>query len=98
MFNYGSLENWRPEDLPEFFEEVNSFYSTIPLGLSSSAFEDAKANGKFVNFVKPAVLSSWFVGFKVGVMFELPKRKPCNCWQNNVITPWDKKRKDRGVE
>lgn len=98
LFNYGSLENWRPEDLPEFFEEVNSFYSTIPLGLSSSAFEDAKANGKFVNFVKPAVLSSWFVGFKVGVMFELPKRKPCNCWQNNVITPWDKKRKDRGVE
>lgn len=98
LFNYKSLEGFRPEDLPKLFSSVNSFYSTIPLGLSKSEFNSLKEAGKFVNFAKPTSLNSWFVGFKVGLMFELPKRKPCNCWNNNVITPWSKKRKDRGVE
>jgi hypothetical protein len=43
-------------------------------------------------------LHSWYVGVKVGVMFEMPKRKGCNCLGNNVIKPWIKGRKDRGVE
>jgi hypothetical protein len=38
------------------------------------------------------------VGVKVSIMFELPKPKPCNCLQNNIIIPWDKRRKDKGVE
>lgn len=98
LFNYESLDGFTPEDLPEFFKSVNSFYSTMPLGISSGTFNGLKDNGSFVNFAKPTTLRSWFVGVKFGIMFEMPKRKPCNCLQNNVITPWDKKRKDRGVE
>ena len=98
LFNYESLDGFTPEDLPEFFKSVNSFYSTMPLGISSGTFNQLKGSGSFVNFAKPTSLRSWFVGVKFGIMFEMPKRKPCNCLQNNVITPWDKKRKDRGVE
>lgn len=98
LFNYESLDGFTPEDLPEFFKSVNSFYSTMPLGISSGTFNQLKGSGSFVNFAKPTTLRSWFVGVKFGIMFEMPKRKPCNCLQNNVITPWDKKRKDRGVE
>ena len=98
LFNYESLDGFTPEDLPEFFKSVNSFYSTMPLGISSGTFNGLKDKGSFVNFAKPTSLRSWFVGVKFGIMFEMPKRKPCNCLQNNVITPWDKKRKDRGVE
>lgn len=98
LFNYESLDGFTPEDLPEFFKSVNSFYSTMPLGISSGTFNGLKDKGSFVNFAKPTTLRSWFVGVKFGIMFEMPKRKPCNCLQNNVITPWDKKRKDRGVE
>ena len=98
LFNYESLDGFTPEDLPEFFKSVNSFYSTMPLGISSGTFNGLKDKGSFMNFAKPTSLRSWFVGVKFGIMFEMPKRKPCNCLQNNVITPWDKKRKDRGVE
>jgi hypothetical protein len=38
------------------------------------------------------------VGVKFSIMFEMPKPKDCNCLQNNVITPWYKKSKNRGVE
>ncbi len=43
-------------------------------------------------------LHSWYVGVKLGVMFELPKQKECNCLNNNVTKPWLKKRKEKGVE
>jgi hypothetical protein len=92
------LEGFTPENLKDFFKTVHSFYSTIPIGLSGSAFDGLKGQGKFVNFAKPTSLHSWFVGVKFGIMFEMPKRKPCNCLQNNVIKPWEKKLKDRGVE
>ena len=98
LFDYNSLEGFTPENLKDFFKTVHSFYSTIPIGLSGSAFDGLKGQGKFVNFAKPTSLHSWFVGVKFGIMFEMPKRKPCNCLQNNVIKPWEKKLKDRGVE
>ena len=98
LFNYESLDGFVPEDLPKFFESVNSFYSTMPLGISKSVFDKAKEGGNFVNFDKPAVLRSWFVGVKVGIMFEMPRKKWCNCLQNNVISPWERRIKDRGVE
>ena len=98
LFNYSSLDGFVPEDLPDFFKSVNSFYSTMPLGISQGVFDDFKNEGGFENFDKPTILRSWFVGLKATIMFEMPKRKPCNCLQNNVINPWEKKLKDRGVE
>ena len=98
LFNYTSLEGFRPADLPNFFKSVNSFYSTIPLGMSKPTFNALNSEGKFVNFNKPSTLSSWFIGFKFGIMFEMPHRKPCNCLRNNVTKPWIKSRKDKGVE
>ncbi len=106
LFNYESLEGFTPEDLPDFFKSVNSFYSTIPLGISSGKLNDVKSQNEslpdrdkvFYNFAKPGTLRSWFVGVKATIMFEMPKRKHCNCLQNNIINPWEKKLKDRGVE
>ncbi len=90
LFNYTELDNFEPEDLPYFFKEVNSFYSTIPLG-------GAKVS-EFSNFDKVAVLRSWYVGAKFTIMFDLPTKKWCNCLNNNVTKPWIKGRRDRGVE
>lgn len=98
LFDYTSLDGFVPDDLPHFFKSVKSFYSTIPLGFSKNDFNGMKEEGKFVNFVKPSTLSAWMVGVKFSIMFEMPKPKHCNCLQNNVITPWNKKRKDRGIE
>jgi hypothetical protein len=98
LFDYTSLDGFVPDDLPHFFESVKSFYSTIPLGISQSDFNSMKEQGKFVNFTKPSTLSAWMVGVKFSIMFEMPKPKDCNCLQNNVITPWYKKSKNRGVE
>ena len=98
LFDYNSLEGFTPEQLKDFFKTVHSFYSTIPIGVSGDTFDKLKGQGKFVNFDKSTSLHSWMVGFKVGIMFEMPKRKHCNCLQNDILTPWDKKRKDRGVE
>ncbi len=98
LFDYEDLEGFRPEDLENFFKSVNSFYSTIPLGISKPTFNALNSEGKFVNFNKPSTLSSWFIGFKFGIMFEMPHRKPCNCLRNNVTKPWTKSRKDKGVE
>lgn len=98
LFNYSSLSGFRPEDLPGFFKHVNSFYSTIPLGMSQKEFDALKNEGKFLNYAKPSSLHSWFVGVKVGIMFEMPRRKECNCLNNNVMKPWYKKFKDKGVE
>ena len=98
LFNYSSLDGFIPEDLPDFFKSVNSFYSTMPLGISQGVFDDFKNEGGFENFDKPTILRSWFVGLKATIMFELPKGKPCNCWKFNVKKPWTKNFKDRGVE
>ena len=98
LFNYSSLDGFVPEDLPDFFKSVNSFYSTMPLGISQGVFDDFKNEGGFENFDKPTILRSWFVGLKATIMFELPKGKPCNCWKFNVKKPWTKNFKDRGVE
>jgi len=106
LFDYTSLDGFVPEDLPHFFKSVRSFYSTIPLGISSGKLKDIQSQNAsldiqeqiFVNYDKPAILSAWMVGVKFSVMFEMPKPKHCNCLQNNVITPWSKKRRDRGVE
>ena len=98
LFDYTMLEGFRVEDLREAFQSVNSFYSTIPLGMTQSEFDNLKASGKFVNFTKPSSLHAWFVGVKVGIMFEMPHKRGCNCWNNNVERPWFKKFKDRGVE
>lgn len=106
LFDYALLDGFRPDDLKDFFKAVNSFYSTMPIGLSASDFTKIKQNNEglpiidrvFDNFDKPTVLRSWFVGVKATIMFEMPKRKHCNCLQNNIITPWEKRIKDRGVE
>lgn len=98
LFNYETLAGWRPEDLPNFFKSVNSFYSTIPLGMSSGTFNAKKGAGSFVNYDKPTTLRSWFVGVKFAVMFEMPKPKDCDCLKNNVTVPWKKTRKKKGVE
>ena len=98
LFEYGEFEGWRPEDLEHLFENVNSFYSVIPLGISSGSFADKKASGSFKDYTRSANLLPWFVGVKVGIMFEMPHPKPCNCLINNHIKPWDKRRKDKGVE
>lgn len=98
LFDYSKLDGFRLEDLEEFFQSVNSFYSTIPLGMSQSQFDGLRGEGKFENFKRPATLHSWYIGVKVGVMLEMPKRKDCNCLNNNVTKPWLKNRKERGVE
>lgn len=98
LFDYNKLEGFRPKDLETAFESVNSFYSTIPLGMSQTEFKDLQAKNKFVNFTKPSSLHAWFIGVKVGIMFEMPRRKECNCLNNNVMKPWYKKFKDKGVE
>ena len=106
LFDYAALDGFVPEDLPHFFKSVRSFYSTIPLGISSGELKEMHSKNEgldvqeqlFVNYDKPAILSAWMVGVKVSIMFELPKPKHCNCLQNNIITPWDKRRKDKGVE
>jgi hypothetical protein len=43
-------------------------------------------------------LRSWYAGVKFGILFEMPKRKGCNCLNNDVIKPWMKNRKNKGVE
>ncbi len=98
LFDYADFDGWRPENLKELFKSVNSFYSVVPLGISKGNFDSKKGEGYFVDYERSANLYPWFVGVKVGIMFEMPKRKPCNCLQNNVISPWEKKLKDRGVE
>lgn len=98
LFNYESLEGFRPEDLPDLFSSVNSFYSTIPLGLSKDKFNTLKNEGKFVNYAKSGTLSSWYVGVKFAIMFELPGKKWCNCLNNDVTRPWRKGRVDKGLE
>lgn len=98
LFDYADFDGWRPEKLDELFESVNSFYSVVPLGLTKGNFNSKKGEGYFVDYERSANLYPWFVGVKVGIMFEMPKSKYCNCLQNNVITPWSKKRRDRGVE
>ena len=76
------------------FANTNNFL----ICFSKNDFNGMKEEGKFVNFAKPSTLSAWMVGVKFSIMFEMPKPKHCNCLQNNVITPWNKKRKDRGIE
>lgn len=98
LFNYESLDGFTPEDLPDFFKSVNSFYSTIPLGISKGTFSSKQAAGGFVNYAKPTTLSAWFVGVKATIMFEMPKPKDCDCLNNNVTLPWKKTRKKKGVE
>ncbi|MBO5728301.1 MAG: hypothetical protein J6R43_00520 [Paludibacteraceae bacterium] len=98
LFDYNQLEGFRVEDLKDAFSSVNSFYSTIPLGMTQAEFNNLKGQGKFINYTKPSALHAWFVGVKVAVMFEMPHSKWCNCWNNNVRRPWHKKFKDRGVE
>jgi hypothetical protein len=66
--------------------------------MSQKEFDGLKNEGKFLNYAKPSSLHSWFVGVKVGIMFEMPRRKECNCLNNNVMKPWYKKFKDKGVE
>lgn len=98
LFDYGSLEGFRPEDLPDFFRSVNSFYSTIPLGMTQARFDELKAAGEFVNFKRPATLHSWYVGVKVGIMIQMPNKKGCNCLDNDVTQPWLRTRIKKGVE
>ena len=98
LFNYESLDGFVPEDLPDFFKSVNSFYSTIPLGISSGSFNTAKGENKFVNYDRATTLRAWFVGVKASIMFEMPKPKECNCLKNDVTIPWKKTRKKKGVE
>lgn len=98
LFNYESLDGFTPEDLPDFFKSVNSFYSTIPLGISSGKLNEIKSQNEslpdrdkiFYNFAKPGTLRSWFVGVKATIMFEMPKPKECNCLMNDVTLPWKK--------
>lgn len=92
LFDRNNLDGFTPKELANFFKEVNSFYSTIPLGMSKDRFDELKNGGKFLNFNRPATLHSWFVGVKVGIMFEFPQKKKCNCLQNNVTKPWSKRR------
>lgn len=98
LIDYGSMEGFVPEDLPYLFNNVNSFYSTIPLGISSSEFNAKKGEGKFVNYDKATTLRAWFVGVKASIMFEMPKPKECNCLLNDVTIPWKKTRVKKGVE
>ena len=77
---------------------MNSFYSTIPLGISSGKLNEIKSQNEslpdrdkiFYNFAKPGTLRSWFVGVKATIMFEMPKPKECNCLMNDVTLPWKK--------
>ena len=98
LFDYASLDGFTPEDLEDFFRSVRSFYSTIPIGMSKGTLDRMKGEEHFVNFDKPTILSSWMVGFKVGIMFEMPKVKECNCLKNDVTIPWKKTRVKKGVE
>ncbi len=98
LFDYADFDGWRPEVLDELFESVNSFYSVVPLGLTKGNFDSKKGEGYFVDYERSANLYPWFVGVKVGIMFELPKPKDCDCLKNNVTTPWKKNRKKKGVE
>lgn len=104
----GNLLNFNTFSDPERFDDlmkvmnllegINSYYSTMPIGLSKSSFEAKKNQGDFLNYSKPSNLYSWYIGVKVGILFEIPRKKECNCLENNVIKPWYKTRRNKGIE
>ena len=99
LLEYGNLNGFDDvRKVMDLIDGINSYYSVMPIGISAGKFDEIKSTGVFNQYAKPSNLHPWFVGVKFGVMFEMPKKKNCNCLQNNIIKPWDKKRKDRGVE
>ena len=67
-------------------EGVNSYYSTMPVGISKGDFATLKNSGKFTAYGNSSNLHSWYVGVKVGVMFEMPKKKE-EVQEENLDTP-----------
>lgn len=99
LLNYKDLNGFSDlKNVMNLLEGVNSYYSTMPVGISKGDFATLKNSGKFTAYGNSSNLHSWYVGVKVGVMFEMPKKKECNCLNNNVTKPWFKSRKEKGVE
>ena len=82
----------------DMLDGINSYYSTMPIGMNKGDFATMKDMGQFQNYSKPSNLYSWYVGVKVGILFEMPKKRGCNCLRNNVIKPWKKDFENKGVE
>jgi hypothetical protein len=99
LLEYGDLNGFDDiRQVMDMIDGINSYYSVMPIGISMQKFNSVKNGGAFTQYSRPSNLHPWFVGVKIGVMFGLPKGKGCNCWKNNVHTPWSKKKTKRGVE